>query len=239
MKEYLLPHFEERSSQIKMIVFHCSALKIEECIKVWNEYGVAPHYVIDETGEIFKVVEETKKAFHAGAGYWAGMDDGLNDISIGIELINLTMGQENYSELQIKSLISLCKKLMKQYNIDKTNIVGHSDIAPMRKSDPGVAFPWKKMALEGIGCWYGDKDSIYDEDNSDVKALLAKIGYDVRNDEAVIASAYAFRRHYLPEEVSIVADIQELLENPYPKGDISLLKGQKFINTLMKVVKSK
>ena len=229
MREFLLPHFEERKSQVEMIVLHCSALSLSECIKVWNEYGVAPHYLIDETGEIIKLVDEDKKAFHAGNAFWNGCRN-INDISIGIELLNHTMGQEDgsYTETQIASLVDLCHNLMKKYNIKPSNIVGHSDVAPCRKSDPGRAFPWKKLAEEGIGIWYAQQVC----QSNDVERLLQEIGYDVCDEETKIASAYAFLRHYMPEKIKIVSDLQELLDNPYPKGDMSWLDDKNFLSVL-------
>ena len=237
MRECLMPYFEERTQPIDMIVIHCSAYPFEKCVEVWHDYKVAPHYVIAEDGELIKMVDEDKKAFHAGMGFWDGRDGSINDVSIGIELINSTMGQDDnsYTDAQIATLILLCKNLMKKYDIKPCNVVGHSDVAPCRKADPGRAFPWKKLADEGIGIW-GDDKAI---DECDIVSLLQKIGYDVRNEETQIASAYAFRRHYLPQEIAIVENYQELLDNPYPRGDKSLLAGRDFLSALNAVTCNK
>lgn len=230
MKERLLPHFAGRTKPVEMIVLHCSAYEADKCIEIWNECGVSPHYLIDETGEIIKLVDEGKKAFHAGKGYWNGIRGDMNERSIGIELINSTMGQVDgsYNKTQIVALIGLCKDLIKKYKIKPYNIVGHSDIAPCRKPDPGRAFPWKKLAEEGVGIWYEQQGC----QSNDVVRLLQEIGYDVCDEETQIASAYAFLRHYMPEKINIVADLQELLDNPYPKDDKSWLDDENFLSVL-------
>ena len=237
MREYLMPYFEERKLPIEMIILHCSAYSVDKCIDFWHEYKVAPHYIIAEDGELIKTVEEHKKAFHAGMGYWNGREGSMNEGSIGIELINPTLGQEDssYTEAQIVTLIDLCKNLMQKYDIKPWNVVGHSDVAPCRKADPGRAFPWKKLAEEGIGIWY-QKEDVPDKD---AVSLLQKIGYNVSCQEAQIASAYAFRRHYMPSEVAVVSDMQELLANPYPNGDKSWLSGERFLAVLNAVVCNK
>lgn len=237
MREYLMPYFEDRKLPIEMIILHCSAYSIDKCIEVWNEYKVAPHYVITEDGELIKMVEENKKAFHAGMGYWNGREGSMNEGSIGIEIINATLGQEDnsYTEAQIITLIDLCKNLMQKYDIKPWNVVGHSDVAPSRKADPGRAFPWQRLAESGIGIWYQKEDKI----DNDAVSLLQKIGYDVSCKEAQIASAYAFRRHYMPREVDVISNLQELLDNPYPKGDESWLSGEYFLAVLNAVVCNK
>ncbi len=237
MKECLMPYFEERTLPITMIIIHCSAYDVDKCVNVWHEYKVAPHYVIAEDGELIKMVDESKKAFHAGIGYWNGYSCSINEISIGVELINPTMGQEDnsYTEAQIETLMKLCKNLMQKYNIKPWNVVGHSDVAPLRKVDPGRAFPWKTLAQEGIGIWYQNTFKA----KNDVVSLLQEIGYDVSGEEAQIASAYAFRRHYLPNEIIIEPDVQKLLDNPYPQGDKSWLEGENFIAALNAVACNK
>ena len=161
----------------------------------------------------------------------------MNEGSIGIEIINATLGQEDnsYTEAQIITLIDLCKKLMQKYDIKPWNVVGHSDVAPSRKADPGCAFPWQRLAESGIGIWYQKEDKI----DNDAVSLLQKIGYDVSCKEAQIASAYAFRRHYMPREVDVISNLQELLDNPYPKGDESWLSGEHILAVLNAVVCNK
>lgn len=237
MKECLMTHYAERTTPVEMIVLHCSAFPIEECLKIWDEYEVSAHYVIDENGEITRLVEEKNKAYHAGEGFWRGRSGNLNTYSIGIELINKSLGQEGYSEKQIEKLIPFLQKLMRKYKLDPRDVVGHSDMAPKRKADPGRSFPWKSLSKEGLGLWYQPKNAVKMSENN-VANLLGSIGYDVSDEEAVIASAYAFRRHYLPEEVEIDGDIQHLVDNVYPREDKMQLRGDKFVNTLKAVAYS-
>ena len=233
MQERLMPHFAERKMPVEMVVLHCSAFPLEKCLEIWDDYGVSPHYAIDEQGELFKLVDEKYRAYHAGKGYWYGREGDMNEGSIGIELVNMSLGQkpDSYTEAQLNTLIPLLQNLIKKYNIKPQNIVGHSDIAPLRKADPGLAFPWEKLAQHGIGRWYNSHRSS-EIKSRDAVSLLKGLGYDTRDEETAIASAYAFRRHYLPEEVKVDPDMQHLLDNVYPKNDKSLLTGEAFISAL-------
>ena len=233
MQERLMPHFAERKMPVEMVVLHCSAFPLEKCLEIWDDYGVSPHYAIDEQGELFKLVDEKYRAYHAGKGYWYGREGYLNEGSIGIELINMSLGQapDSYTKAQLNTLIPLLQNLIKKYNIKPQNIVGHSDIAPALKADPGLAFPWEKLAQHGIGRWYNPLRSS-EIKSRDAVSLLKGLDYDTRDEEAAIASAYAFRRHYLPEEVKFDPDRQHLLDNVYPKNDKSLLTGEAFISAL-------
>lgn len=146
------------------------------------------------------------------------------------------MGQTPYTEAQIDKLIFFCKKLIKKYNIAPQNIVGHSDISPTRKPDPGLAFPWKRLAKEGVGLWYQPKNADKMVEN-DVAKLLATIGYDVRDEATTKASAYAFCRRFLPQYVKVDADVYHLVDNVLP-DDFSFMKEQKFLQTLKAVAYS-
>ena len=233
MQERLMPHFAERKMPVEMVVLHCSAFPLEKCLEIWNGYQVSPHYVIDEQGELFKLVDEKYRAYHAGKGYWYGCEGDMNEGSIGIELINMSLGQtsDSYTKEQLNTLIPLLQNLIKKYNIKPQNIVGHSDIAPLRKADPGAAFPWEKLAKHGIGRWYKSSSST-ELKSRDAVSLLKGLGYDTCDEETVIASAYAFCRHYLPEEVKFDPDMQHLLDNVYPKNDKSLLTREAVISAL-------
>lgn len=234
MKNHPLPYFSSRNGvKIDAIVLHCSNQDTEEMIKTLEDLNLSSHYIIGYNGEITKLVEESEKAWHAGISYWNG-NENLNFNSIGIELSNQTLGQTPYNEPQIEKLIHFLKKLIRKYNIEPQNIVGHSDIAPTRKPDPGLAFPWKKLARNGIGLWYEPKNADKIGEN-DVAKLLSIIGYNTETEEDTIASAYAFRRRFLPEEVKIDEDVMHLVDNVYPTGDKSLLEGEKFLKTLKAV----
>lgn len=237
MQEILLPHFNERKAPISMLVLHCAAHPGEELVSCLDKAELSSHYVLGLNGELIKVIDESNRAWHAGEASWREFKEDLNSCSIGIEISNLTLGQSPYSDAQIEKLIAFCQKLMRKHKILPQNVVAHSDIAPLRKVDPGLAFPWKRLSKEGIGLWYQPKNADKMPEN-DVAKLLAIIGYDTKDEETVIASAYAFKRRFLPEEVKVDEDVYHLVNNVYPIGDVMQLRGDKFMRTLKAVAYS-
>jgi N-acetylmuramoyl-L-alanine amidase len=175
---------------------------------------VSAHYVIDENGQIFKLVPEYKRAWHAGKSYWQGQRD-MNSASIGIELVNPghEFGYTDFVEKQIQSLIGLCKEIMPKYEISPARVLGHSDIAVTRKIDPGHLFPWQRLAAIGIGLWPEpdemDNDAALDlADHPDALGeLLITYGYDPNADFPEIVTA--FHRHYAPEKFSDWRDMPD------------------------------
>ena len=130
--------------------------EIESIQRLKNpKYKVSCHYLISRNGRIIQMVKEKNIAWHAGKSKWKQFKN-LNNYSIGIELVNKghQFGYQNFSNQQISSLIKLCKNLKKKYLIKKENFLGHSDIAPLRKIDPGEKFPWKKLSKHDIGKWF-------------------------------------------------------------------------------------
>ena len=119
---------------------------------------VSCHYIINRNGEVIQLVKDKNIAWHAGKSKWKKFIN-LNNKSIGIELVNKghKFGYQNFSKKQIKSLLKLCKILKNKYKIKKENFLGHSDIAPLRKIDPGEKFPWKKLSIHNFGKWYKKK----------------------------------------------------------------------------------
>ncbi len=231
MKKMLLPHVNERKTPVEMLVLHATAHNSEDAVKCLNENELSCHYVVGQKGEIIQVADEDKRAWHAGVAYWRGVDSDLNSRSIGIEVCSMSLGQEAFAEEQIKSLIALCQGIIKRYSINAKNVVGHSDIAPLRKPDPGFAFPWQRLSQEGIGLWY-DNNLMLKE--NDITILLKTIGYDTRSSGVVRASAYAFCRHFLPEYVQKIDDVSYLVENVLP-SDFSFMKEDKFLKVLKAV----
>ena len=141
--------------QIKLIVFHYTGMqsRVEAFKKLYSPKSkVSCHYFIDEIGNITKIVPEKFSAWHAGKSGWKNFRF-LNKFSVGIELVNPghDFGYRKFSKKQIHSLKKISKKLIAKYNIIDSNIVGHSDIAPLRKKDPGEKFPWKELANSKIG----------------------------------------------------------------------------------------
>ena len=238
MQECLLPHYNERRTPVDMLVLHATChADADEVFESLDKLELSCHYFVDLNGRITRMVDEQKRAWHAGAGYWQGIDTDLNSHSIGIEIGNLSLGQQDFAEAQIEKLIPFCRKLINKYNLHPRRIVAHSDIAPTRKPDPGIRFPWKRLAREGIGLWYQlrNAEKIGVDDPAE---LLKIIGYDTRDEEKTIASAYAFRRRFLPQEVAVDPDIKHLVDNVYPIGRRELLQGEKFIRTLKAVAYS-
>lgn len=153
------PNFNERPSVIDAIIIHYTDMISAEAALAWlvsPASHVSAHYLIDEAGQIYGIVDERHRAWHAGESYWQDCTN-LNDCSIGIELANPghTNGYQPFPEAQIESLITLCLDIQKRWNIPQSRILGHSDVAPQRKQDPGHLFPWEKLAREGLGVWPG------------------------------------------------------------------------------------
>ena len=210
------PNFSKNSrlkKSIKFVIIHYTGMQseIESVSRLKNPRAkVSCHYLINRKGTIIQMVKEKNIAWHAGKSKWKNLSN-LNPCSLGIELVNKghTFGYQNFSKKQIKSLISLCKNLKKKYAIPKENFLGHSDIAPLRKTDPGEKFPWKKLSKLKIGKWYQNKKiTNIPEKNLKIHFFknLKKIGYryfelnnrDIK-DKKIIKS---FQQHYVPENVN-------------------------------------
>ena len=209
---------------IKFLVIHYTGMQSERvCIKrlTSNKSKVSAHYLIGKKGNIINFVSEKNTAWHAGKSKWKNFIN-LNDQSIGIELVNKghQFGYESFSKKQISKLILLCKYLIKKYKIKKTNILGHSDIAPLRKKDPGEKFPWHLLSKKKIGYWYNVKKKINKQNlsKSDLREIffnnLYKIGYRYfdkkkpsKNDLKVIK---VFQRRFRQDKVNGLID-QECL----------------------------
>ncbi len=210
--QHPLPFWEERPRAIDSLVLHCSAHNPEDMIKVLSDEKLSAHYIIGSNGQVFQLVPEEKRAWHAGKSFWRG-EESLNQRSIGIELSSPSMGQEAYPAKQIQSLERLCKDILRRHPAIKAqNIVAHSDVAPTRKPDPGIALPWQKLAEKGIGLWYDLADATKIKE-TDVAVLLSEIGYDTSN---LSAASYAFCRHFAPQYVAKCSDIFYVIENVYP-----------------------
>lgn len=142
---------------IDMLVLHYTGMQSgSEALKRLCDPAakVSAHYLIEEDGRIFQLVDEAQRAWHAGVSHWRGHND-INARSIGIEIVNPghEWGYRPFSDAQIAALIPLCQAIIARYNIPARNIVGHSDVAPARKQDPGELFPWEHLAKAGIGLW--------------------------------------------------------------------------------------
>jgi len=163
---------------------------------------VSAHYAIDEDGTIYAMVPETQRAWHAGISFWAGAGD-INARSIGIELVNPghEFGYRPFPEAQIGALTALCRQILGRHSILPWRVLGHSDVAPARKDDPGELFPWAEWAAAGIGFWAAPGDDLGE---AAMAPLLAHYGYDP--DVSLEKAVAAFQRHFRPSRVDGMAD---------------------------------
>ena len=218
INKYKSPNFNnrKRGSSIEYIIIHYTALEnCNSAISYLTEKKnkVSSHFLISKSGKIYNLVNESKRAWHAGQSSWKNITD-INSHSIGIELdyLGLTKNNNDYPTIQIKSLIKLLKIIIKKYEIDKKNILGHSDIAPYRKIDPGAKFPWCKIYKENLS-FFPKKFKKIEIDklekslkNSLLKTkklraifILGKIGYDIilasqnKNKYQLLIKAYQSR----------------------------------------------
>ncbi len=228
-------HYNYRKKDIDMLVIH--ATPSTDIIGSFNRYEVSAHYVMDLEGVITQCVPDHLRAWHAGASFWRQHDGDINSNSIGIEIHSPSMGQEPYNEAQIESLLEFCKTKIKEHNISPYMVVGHSDIAPNRKPDPGIEFPWKRFADEGVGLWYNLADA-KKIGNISTKDALNLIGYDTRTDDMTAASAYAFMRHYIPHRVYVPEHKLDVISQVYPKDLESqkILLNDKVLNVIARAV---
>lgn len=163
---------------------------------------VSAHYAIDEDGTVYAMVPEARRAWHAGVSFWAGARD-INTRSIGIELVNPghEFGYRPFPDAQIDALTVLCRQILDRHPIPPWRVLGHSDVAPARKDDPGELFPWTGLARAGIGFWATPGA---DPGEAAVAPLLARYGYDP--DVPVEKAVTAFQRHFRPSRVDGIAD---------------------------------
>ena len=215
------PNFSKENrldKDIKFVIIHYTGMQseIESIKRLKNpKFKVSCHFLINRKGRITQMVEEKKIAWHAGKSKWKKLNN-LNKHSLGIELVNKghLFGYQSYSKDQINSLIILCKYLKKKYSIKKDNFLGHSDIAPLRKIDPGEKFPWKLLAKKKISLWHSinkkkcknlrnlkfqDKESFYE--------LLFKFGYKYTNNSSEKIKIYKnFQRRFRPQLINSIID---------------------------------
>ena len=180
-----------------VIIHHTAQESLEQTVRTFTlEHAqVSAHYVIGRDGRTVQMLNDYLRAWHAGASRWGKVTD-MNSQSIGIELDN--NGREPFTNVQINSLLRLLDTLKTNYRIPKENFIGHSDIAPTRKQDPSVHFPWKTLADHGFGLWYENPLPNPPADFNPFMALQI-IGYDTRNINAAIV---AFKRHYIQSDIS-------------------------------------
>jgi len=223
------PNFNERKLPISMLVLHYTGMESGAAARgrlCDASAEVSAHWLVHEDGTAENLVAEENRAWHAGVGSWNGITD-VNSASIGIEIVNgghdvrLADGSlPPYPDAQILTVIKLAKDIIKRHDIKTRNIVGHSDIAPDRKEDPGEHFPWSGLAAAGIGFWPGDlPDDIRivfeagdrDRGISIIQRGLADLGYGASVtgclDAPTQAIIRAVQRRYRPARIDGVIDI--------------------------------
>lgn len=220
------PNFDERSLPVSILVLHYTGMPDAQSAINWManpDSKVSAHYVVTEDGNIVRMVDETKRAWHAGVAHWRGISD-VNSASVGIELVNPghEWGYRPFPQAQINALIPLVHDIMQRHRITRGNVVGHSDIAPSRKQDPGELFPWMKLAKLRLALPRPTRN-LMDPLWSDSAFLLAleRFGYDMSDPQAAVI---AFQRRFRPELIDGIIDgecraILLALLLPRPRGD--------------------
>lgn len=247
-KVFPSPNHGERNNGLRpeFIILHYTGMPDAKSALKWlctPESSVSSHYFVYETGKILQLVPESRRAWHAGAGMWRDKDD-INSRSIGIEICNtghdgasvdpvdprkaVPVGDKNgtlppFPRRQITALIGLLHDIQTRWNIPAENILAHSDIAPRRKRDPGEAFPWHRLAEEGLGLWaeptpirsghfwqQGDAGPPVQA----LQQMLHMLGFAVAQtgifDEDTMFAVKAFQRHWRPERVDGIADFSTI-----------------------------
>jgi N-acetylmuramoyl-L-alanine amidase len=180
-----------------VVIHHTSNGNVEDALRTLTDPArrVSSHYLIGRDGQILQLVDDRERAWHAGESYWGGLRD-MNSASIGIELDN--DGREPFAAPMIDALLALLRDIDERFNIPTPNFIGHGDIAPGRKVDPSVLFPWRRLAAEGYGLWC-DPPYPSAPPGVDTALMLQAFGYDVTRLDAAIA---AFKRHFVPDDPS-------------------------------------
>lgn len=221
------PNFNERPAGVSpsLVVLHYTGMPTAEdaLARLCDaDAKVSAHYVIEENGAVWNLVPEDKRAWHAGVSYWQGYE-GVNDISIGIEIVNPghEWGYRPFPEEQIAALTVLLADIHNRYSLKPWAVVGHSDVAPERKEDPGEYFPWQTLAEKGLGTWprvappaSGGKIIARSGDVRDylklVQKRLQEFGYRIEPtgifDPQMEKVVMAFRRRFLPRQLEPVWD---------------------------------
>ncbi|MFD4839396.1 N-acetylmuramoyl-L-alanine amidase [Achromobacter sp. NPDC058515] len=207
-----------QSSRVRYVVVHYTTVDDVRSMHLLSKGKVSSHYLVNDAGRAYRLVDENRSAWHAGAASWYG-NIAMNSTSIGIEVVNpgWTEGEDGkplwhaYNDRQVRALTILLRDIIQRHGIAPENVVGHSDIAPQRKVDPGPLFPWKTLAEAGIGRWYNEAGAaehlarLQAEGTPDVawfQKQLQRLGYacpqDGTLDRATINTLAAFQMHYRP-----------------------------------------
>ncbi|WP_316979327.1 N-acetylmuramoyl-L-alanine amidase [Shumkonia mesophila] len=211
MSLYRSPNFGPRPADtpIDMLVIHYTGMPTAEAAlaRLCDPAAqVGAHYVIDEDGAVHALIDEAMRAWHAGEAFWRGETD-VNGRSVGIELVNPghEFGYRPFPEAQMAALIALCRDIVARHPIPPANVVGHSDVAPRRKSDPGELFDWPRLAAAGLGRW--PVGTAAGRGEGDAAGLLAAVGYETVDLQKTVM---AFQRHFRPALIDGILDGETL-----------------------------
>jgi N-acetylmuramoyl-L-alanine amidase len=197
-----------------VIIHHTAQNSCEQTLRTFTleRTKVSAHYVICKDGTIHHMLNDYLRAWHGGVAKWGNNTD-INSSSIGIELDN--NGFEPFDSAQIKSLLLLLSKLKETYKIPANNFIGHGDIAPVRKNDPNIQFPWIDLAKNGFGVWF--QPNLIDTlpAGLSIPLALSMVGYDIKDTNAAIL---AFKRHFRQDSTSIINEsdrsvLAQLIQN--------------------------
>ncbi len=212
MIDLISPNQDDRVLPVDMLVLHYTGMQsAEAAIARLRDpvFRVSSHYVIDEDGEITRLVPEDRRAWHAGVSYWRGRR-ALNDGSIGIEIVNPghEWGYRPFPDAQIAAVIELSQAIFSRHAIPPEHVVAHSDIAPDRKQDPGELFPWARLASHGIGLWADCDGSNLSKTDDDLSGGLASLGFDMQDNspDKLATVLRAFQRHWRQEAITGLPD---------------------------------
>ena len=218
----LSPNIEPRRGNVRpdMIVLHYTGMESALAARVWlcdARSKVSSHYLIDEAGEITQMVGEEMRAWHAGVSAWEG-DTDINSRSVGIEIHNPghQLGYRDFPAAQMEVVIALCRDIASRHSIAPRRVLAHSDVAPVRKIDPGEKFDWQRLKAAGIGHWVapspwrGGPTPNAGDEIAALQSKLARYGYGVEVtgncDGQTQAVVQAFQRHFRPARVDGIAD---------------------------------
>lgn len=219
-----------QNARVHQLVLHYTALGMADSLRVLSGDGVSAHYLVPDKPEVshdlpvaYRLVDEDKRAWHAGTSRWKSRSH-VNDTSIGIEIVNAGWDRatgrplgEAFSDEQIELVIRLARDLVKRYDIAPTDVIGHADIAPTRKVDPGPQFPWERLAAAGVGAWpdsatqdaYRARFESQPPSAAQVDAALSRYGYNYL-DEDRTEVIRAFQMHFRPAAITGAADAETL-----------------------------
>jgi N-acetylmuramoyl-L-alanine amidase len=219
------PNFGVRAEGFRpnMIVLHYTGMQTGTAAEAWlcdTASQVSSHYLVHEDGRVVQMVRETDRAWHAGKSSWRGVTD-INSCSIGIEIVNPghEFGYTDFPDIQMASVIELCRGIVRRHNIPCERVLAHSDVAPGRKVDPGEKFDWPRLAAAGLGHFVAPapmsngpclRRGDAGEGVQELQSMLSLYGYGVEIsggfDERTETVTAAFQRHFRPEKIDGIAD---------------------------------